>query len=69
MTEEEFAAHFKLGQFSEAQNKEVAEGRMTEQRQSFADIAPLELPDYGTLAKVSGTRDCLLLSHSLIIVA
>jgi hypothetical protein len=48
MTEEEFAAHFKLGQFSEAQNKEVAEDRMTEQRQSFADIAPLELPDYGT---------------------
>jgi hypothetical protein len=51
MTEEEFAAHFKLGHFSEAQKKEVAQGRLSEQRQSLADMAPLELPDYGTYPK------------------
>ena len=47
MTEEEFAAHFKLGEHANVQ-KDVAEARLASERQTmFYDIAPLKLPDYG----------------------
>lgn len=49
MTQDEFAAHFKLGEHAQAApTKEATEaGVAVERRTALADVAPLQLPDYG----------------------
>ena len=49
MTQEEFAKHFKLGEHAQMNHRDVAQGRLTAERKTFDDMAPLQLPDYGTV--------------------
>uniref|UniRef100_A0A7S3LBV1 Uncharacterized protein n=2 Tax=Amphora coffeiformis TaxID=265554 RepID=A0A7S3LBV1_9STRA len=56
MTEEEFAAYFKLGQHANVVQKDVTEARVaaSERRTMFDDMTPLQLPDYVNWIQLGG---------------